>query len=348
MNLKWLLLFVPVGMALAWFHADPILVFAASALAIVPLAGLMGDATEALSRFLGPTVGGLLNASLGNAPEIIIGFFALKNGLVDMVKASITGSILGNLLFGLGICLLAGGLKRPKKTMSFDRDSGHLHGGLLVLATFGLIIPAVFGFSAASEEEISLEIAIVLFLAYLVSVAMTLTGSGEGPESVTAEAETSQEAGWSRNRSLGILALVTVGLAVMSEIMTDALDPAAKSLGLTPLFAGVFLLALVGNTAELINSVRFARQDQLDLSLGITVGGSTQMALLVAPLLVFFGIAIGQDMNLLFSKFELVAIILTVYAINSILSVGKVRWAAGAFLIAVYSMLAVGFFFLPG
>lgn len=311
----------------------------------------MGDATEALAHFLGPTLGSLLNATLGNAPEIIIGFFALRHGLVDMVKASITGSILANLLFGLGISIIAGGLRAPQKKMAFDRDATQLHGGMLLLASFGLIIPAVFDVSTNAEREISLEIAIILFLAYLCSVALTLTKPAPDAQEDTgamhhqqAEAEGTS---WGRNRALAILAAVTVALAVMSEIMTDALDPAAKSLGFTPLFAGVFLLALVGNTAELINSVRFARNDHLDLSLGITIGGSTQMALLVAPLLVFFGLSIGQDMNLLFSQFELVAIILTTYAVTSILQFGVVRWGAGVFLIALYLMLGVGFYYAP-
>lgn len=348
MNLKWLLVFIPLGIALAWFHANPILVFVASALAIVPLAGLMGDATEALSRFLGPAVGGLLNATLGNAPEIIIGFFALKHGLVDMVKASITGSILGNLLFGLGVSIVAGGLKSPKQAMGFDLEAARVHSGLLMLATIGLIIPAVFNFSTTSDREISLHIAIVLFLVYLISVVFTLTKGAPDTESDPVRIEPGEEeSAWSRNQALGILAAVTVGLAVMSEIMTDALDPAAKGLGFTPLFAGVFLLALVGNTAELINSVRFARQHQLDLSLGITVGGSTQIALLVAPLLVFFGNAIGQNMNLLFSQFELVAIILTVYTIINLLQAGSARWLAGVALIAVYLMLGIGFYYAP-
>ncbi len=353
MNLQWLLAFIPVGIVLAWLDANPILVFAASALAIVPLAGLMGDATEALARFLGPSVGGLLNATLGNAPEIIIGFFALKHGLVDMVKASITGSILGNLLFGLGGSIVAGGLKFPKQAMGFDPEAARIHGGLLILVTIGLVIPAVFNFSTASEREISLEIAIVLFLVYLISVFQTLTKDTPDAESNTGMAareptESEKEtSGWSRNKALGILSAVTVGLAVMSEIMTDALDPAAKGLGFTPLFAGIFLLALVGNTAELINSVRFARQNQLDISLGITVGGSTQIALLVAPLLVFFGLAIGQNMNLLFSKLELVAIILTVFALNTLLQAGSARWLAGAALIAIYLMLGIGFYYAP-
>jgi Ca2+:H+ antiporter len=347
MNLKWLLGFIPIGIGLAHFQANPTLVFIASALSIIPLAGLMGDSTEALAKFIGPTLGGLLNATLGNAPEIIIGFFALKHGLVDMVKASITGSILGNLLFGLGVSILAGGLKFPRQSLSFDLETARIHGGLLILAIIGLIIPAVFDFSTTSEHEISLAVAVVLFLTYLVNVYYTLT-KGADPEDITSETMTEEEEpGWSQNKAIGILAVVTVGLAVMSEYMTDALDPAAKSMGFTPLFAGVFLLALVGNTAELINSVRFARQNQLDLSLGITVGGSAQIALLVAPLLVFFGSAIGQNMNLLFSQFELVAIVLTVYAVIYLLQGGSVRWLAGASLIAVYLILGIGFYYAP-
>lgn len=347
MIMRWLLAFIPVGIALAWLHANPAWVFLASALAIVPLAGLMGDATEALARFLGPAAGGLLNASLGNAPEIIIGFFALKQGLVDMVKASITGAVLGNLLFGLGVSLIVGGAGRGKEKMGFDLDSARVHSSLLMLATIGLVIPAVFDFSTAAEHEISLEIAAILFLAYLISVALTLAGGGADAENAVPEEPAEEGGAWGRNQALGVLAAATIGLAVMSEIMTDALDPAARTMGFTPLFAGIFLLALVGNMAELLNSARFARRGQLDLSLGIVVGGSAQTALLVAPLLVFFGAAIGQDMNLLFSKFELVAIILTVHAVMNILQTGAVRWGAGVFLVAVYLMLGVGFFYAP-
>ncbi len=350
MNLRWLLIFIPIGLALPRMDANPILVFLVSALAIIPLSSLMGDATEALARYMGPTVGGLLNATLGNAPDIIIGFFALKKGLVGMVKASITGTILSNLLFGLGVSILLGGLK-SKRAMRFDIEASHLHGGLLLLVTIGLIVPAVFNFSTASENEISLEIAAVLFLAYLVSLVYTLTNQSPDAENQFPMSEASApgaEAGEiSRNRALGLLLMVTLALAAMSEIMTTAVDPAARSLGFTPLFAGIFLLALVGNTAELINSVRFARRDQLDVCLGITLGGSTQTALLVAPLLVFFGAATGQEMNLLFSKFEVVAIILTVSAVINILHLGSVRWISGSLLIGVYLMLGVGFYYAP-
>lgn len=347
MNLKWLLVFVPIGIISAWLDANPILVFIVSALAVVPLAGMMGDATEVLARYLGASIGGLLNATLGNAPEIIIGFFALKHGLVEMVKASITGAIIGNLLFGLGVSILAGGLKTPGRNIDFNPASVRIHGGSLLLAMFGLIIPAIFNFSTESEHEISLHIAILLFLFYLMSIAVTLMKGSPEDETKSEEESTAGEINWSRNQALGVLAILATGLAIMSEIMTDAIEPAAKSMGFTPLFAGVFFLAMVGNVSELINSVRFARQGKLDISMGITAGGSAQIALLVVPLLVFFGLILGQNMNLLFSKFELVAIILTVIAVVNMLQMGTVRLGAGVWLIMVYIMLGVGFYYAP-
>ncbi|QFY44364.1 calcium/proton exchanger [Candidatus Methylospira mobilis] len=353
MGLKWLLVFIPVGIVLDWQDANPILVFATSALAIIPLASLVGDATEALARYLGPTMGGFLNATLGNAPEIIIGFFALKQGLVEMVKASITGSIIGNLLFGLGVSFLAANLKGHRK-LHYDIESARTHGGLLMLAMFGLIVPAVFNFSTTSEREISLEISIVLFVIYLGSVILTFfpekpKGEADDTLEIAVKPETpeQEESGWSRNKALAILISVTVTLAVMSEIMTDAVDPAAKSLGLTPLFVGVFLLAMVGNTAELFNAVRFARNGHLDLSVGITLGSSSQMALMVAPTLVFLGYYLGQDMNLVFSQFELIAVVMTVVAIMNMLQVGRLKRKAGALLVALYFMLGFGFFYAP-
>ncbi|WP_367026999.1 calcium/proton exchanger [Methylococcus sp. ANG] len=345
MNLRWLLTCIPIGIALHYFEASPTLVFIVSALSVVPLAGLMGNATEALSRFLGPTPGALLNATMGNAPEIIIGFFALKHGLVEMVKASITGTILGNLLFGLGVSIVAGGLKRPAEKIVFEIDTARIYAGLMMLATIALIIPAVFNFSTNSDREISLHIAAILFVGYLISVGLVLTQGNAGNLNVASEDSEATGADWSRNLALAVLGGATLGLAAMSEIMTDAIAPAARSMGFTPLFAGIFLLALVGNTAELINSVHFARSNQISLSLGITVGSSAQTALMVVPLLVFFGAAIGQNMNLLFSRFELVAIVLTVYAVINILQAGSVRIGAGLFLILVYVMFGIGFYY---
>jgi Ca2+:H+ antiporter len=323
----------------------------------MPLAELMGSATEALSRSLGETIGGLLNASLNNAPEIIIAGFALHQGLVPIVKASLTGSLVGNLLFGLGLAMFAGGLKHRKQ--SFDPNVAQINCALLILATFGLIIPAVFRFSAHAERGIGLEISTILFLVYVASLIYTLVTSKAalGKESVKAELKEKGEhvdeleepaRGMSRNKAIGLLAAVTVGLAVMSEVMTSAIEPAADALGLTPVFAGVFLLALVSNVPQLYNAVVFARKDKMDLAIGVTVGASTQVALLVAPVLVFLGYLIGQDMNLIFSQFELVAILLAVFVARVLIFDGASNWLEGLMLVAVYFMLGVGFFYAPG
>jgi len=357
MNLNWLLVFIPVGIALDWFGANPIFVFAASALAIIPLAGLMGDATEALSKYLGPSVGGLLNASLGNAPEIIISGFALHKGLVDMVKSSLTGSIIGNLLFGLGVSCFMGGIAL-KRNQKFDVHAVRDSTALLTMGSFGLIVPAATQYSASAVKSISRECSLVLFLiyvAYLVAVLFrqkpmlgiegaqaTLKEEGERPDEVEEEATQ-----WSRNQALLVLTLVTAGLAVMSEVLTGALEPASETLGLSPIFAGVFLLALVGNAAELINAVRFARKDQMDLAVAVTVGASAQVGLLVAPVLVFLGFLMGQNMDLIFSPLELIAIIMSIYLTRNLMYDGESNWLEGLMLIGVYAMLGVGFFYHP-
>ncbi|MGO9601105.1 MAG: calcium/proton exchanger [Isosphaeraceae bacterium] len=358
MNLNWLLVFIPIGVGLDWFGANPIVVFLASALAIVPLAGSMGDATEVLAKFLGPTVGSLLNATLGNAPEIIISGFALHAGLVSMVKSSLTGSIIGNLLFGLGVAFFAGGIKH-RRIQRFDPQAARMNTALLTLASFGLIIPAATRFSASASRTISLEVAVLLFLVYLASlVAIFVTHKPViGKEGIKAnlkekeqrldESQDESETGWSRNKALGILAAVTIALAIMGEILTGALQPASESLHLTPRFAGVFLLALVGNASELINAMRFARKDQMDLCIGITVGASTQVGLLVAPVLVFLGVIMGQNMDLIFSPLELIAIVMAIYLTRNLTYDGESSWLEGLMLIAVYVMFGIGFFHHP-
>ena len=360
MKLNWLLVFIPIAIALDFLKFNPILVFAISALAIVPLAGLMGDATEALAEYLGPTLGALLNATLGNAPEIIISLFALNRGLIGIVKSSLTGSIIGNLLLGLGLSMVAGGLK--VKVQRFDSHVARINGALLVLASFGLIIPAIYRMSpvagADPSRHVSREIAVILFLVYIGSVVFTLITNKPvvGKAGVKAEKEEKGvspeeldevEVGWSRNKALAILSVVTIALAIMSEVLTGAIEPAAESLGLTPLFAGVFLLAVVGNAAELLNAVRFARADKMDLAIGITVGASTQVALLVAPVLVFAGVFLGQDMNLLFTRFEMWAVVLAVFITRTLIYDGESTWLEGLMLIAIFLMLGIGFFHLP-
>ena len=358
MSVNWLLVFIPIGIGLDWFEANPILVFLASALAIVPLAGLMGDATEVLARFLGPTIGGLLNATLGNAPEIIIASFALHAGLVTMVKSSLTGSIIGNLLFGLGVSCFAGGIKY-RRNQRFDPQAVRMATAMLTLVCFGLIIPAVTQFSASAARSISRESAVVLFviyLAYLIAVFSSqkqligkegaranLKEKDERPDEVKDELEI----GWSRNKALVVLATVTVALAIMSEVLTGAVEPASESMHLSPRFAGVFLLALVGNAAELLNAVRFARKDQMDLSVAVTVGASAQVGLLVAPVLVFLGMIMGQNMDLVFSPLELIAIVMATYLTRNLTYDGESSWLEGLMLIGVYVMFGIAFLHHP-
>jgi len=357
--LHGLLVFIPIAVVLSWTKQDPILVFATSALAIVPLAALMGDATEALAEFLGPTWGGLVNATLGNAPEIIISVFALREGLVHIVKASLTGSIVGNLLFGMGLSMFAGGLKNPREEQTFDPKVARVNAALLMLAAFGLVIPAMFAASSGTviKRSLSLEIAAALFLLYLAGLVYTLLRNRAAVGVLAAEAELHETRGgkrqevegpgWGRNKALVILASVAVALAFMSEFLTGAIEPASERLGMTPLFSGVFLLALVGNSAELYNAIRFARKGQMDLSLGITMGASTQVALLVAPLLVFCGYFMGQDMNLIFSHFEILAIGLAVMVTRALTYDGASNWLEGLMLIVLYAMLGFGFYHLP-
>jgi Ca2+:H+ antiporter len=276
-----------------------------------------------------------------------------------MVKSSLTGSILGNLLFGLGVAFFAGGIHH-RRNQRFDTQAARTNSAMLTLASFGLIIPAVTQFTPSAARGISREIALVLFLVYLAGlvdillrqravlgkagVQAKLKEKGERPDEVSEEPAPR----WSRIQAISILALVTIGLAVMSEVLTGALEPASRSLNLSPRFAGVFLLALVGNAAELFSAVRFARKDQMDLCVGVTVGASVQVGLLVAPVLVFLGIIMGQDMDLVFSSLELIAIVMAIYLTRNLTYDGESSWLEGLLLIGVYVMFGIGFFHFPG
>ena len=361
MNMNWLLIFIPVAFALDHWHASPVVIFLASAAAIVPLAKLMEQATDALAHYLGPTYGGLLSATMGNAPELIIGISALREGLIDVLKGSIAGSIIGTLLFGVGATMISGGLSKP--VQHFDREMVSINSALLMLATFGLVIPAVFNFSVAADREISIEVAIVLLLIYLASMAYTILTSRPtvGKQAVESALKEIEETGavppepveeehvpdWSRNFALGVLGAVAVTLALVSDLLTGSIQPAADSMGLTPVFAGVFLLAMVGNIPQYMNSVAFAKKNQMTLALSINLGATTQLALLVAPLLVIAGAFMGLDMNLRFTNFELVGIILSVIIGRSLIADNSSNWLEGVMLVGVYLMLGIGFFFVP-
>jgi Ca2+:H+ antiporter len=346
-----LLLFVPVALILEWTHAPAAWVFGASAAAIIPLAAFMGRATEHLAGRMGSGIGGLLNATFGNAAELIIALMALRAGLHDVVKASITGSIIGNILLVLGLAVLCGGVKHQRQT--FNRTSAGIGATLLVLSAIGLVVPAIFHFivrgtEAARERQMSLEIAVVLFAIYVLSLVFSLkthrhlyTGAA-GPD-----AHAPQGDAWTVRKSLTVLAVATVGVAFMSEALVSAVEPTAKVFGFTEVFVGVILVAIIGNAAEHSTAVLMALRNQMDLAVNIAIGSSIQVALFVAPVLVFASYAFGRPMDLVFSTFEVVAVTIAAGVGTLVAMDGESNWMEGVQLLGVYAILGLAFYFLP-
>lgn len=349
---SWLMLgFVPLAVVLARVAPERhVLVFFVSVIAIMPLAGYIGQATEQLATRLGGGIGGLLNATFGNVAELIIGAFALHKGLADLVKASITGSIIGNVLLVFGAAALVGGTRHH--TQRFNRTAAGMGTTMLLLSAIGLVVPAVFHRLAVaySARELQLDTAIagVLFLTYCAGLLFTLkTHRQLFGNTETAHAEELAALPPVR-RSVLVLVLATAAVALVSELLVDAVSEAAGSLGMSQLFVGVIIVALVGNAAEHYTALTMAARDSMDASIAIAVGSSTQIALFVAPVLVFLSYAIAPaPMNLLFTTFELVAIGLSVIAIAFIAHDGETNWMEGVQLLAVYVILALGFYFLP-
>jgi len=350
LGMNLLFVFIPIALVLEFLHADPTAIFLTSALAIIPLAGLMGKATEHLTSHVGAGIGGLLNASLGNAAELIIALIALREGLHDVVKASITGSILGNILLVLGAAMAAGGFRHQQQR--FNRTAAGMGASLLLLAAIGLIVPALFHFTASGrgasvERELSLEIAVILFIIYILNLVFSLKTHHH---LFSGDANVMHEAGektWSRRRSIWVLAGVTIAVAVMSEVLVGAIEPAAKQLGLTQVFVGVILVALVGNAAEHSTAVLVAMKNKMDLALGIAVGSSLQIALFVAPVLVFASYLFGEPLDLIFTPFEVASVTIAVLAVGYVSSDGESNWMEGVMLLGVYLILAIAFYFLP-
>ncbi len=350
LGLNLLFVFIPIALVLEFLHADPTAVFLTSALAIIPLAGLMGKATEHLTTHVGAGIGGLLNASLGNAAELIIALVALRAGLHDVVKASITGSILGNSLLVLGAAMVSGGVRY--KQQRFNRTAAGNGASLLLLAAIGLVVPALFHFTASSrgltvERELSLEIAVILFIIYILNLVFSLKTHHH---LFSGESDVMHEAGekaWSRKYSIGVLTGVTIAVAVMSELLVGAIEPAAERLGLTQVFVGVILVALVGNAAEHSTAVLVAMKNKMDLALGIAVGSSLQIALFVAPVLVFASYLFGRPMDLIFTPFEVASVTIAVLAVGYVSADGESNWMEGVMLLGVYLILAIAFYFLP-
>jgi Ca2+:H+ antiporter len=350
--LNVLLVAVPVAFALHFAHASPLTIFLFASLAIIPLAGALGNATEALAVYSGPTIGGILNATMGNATELIIAFFALRAGHVEVVKASLSGSIIGNLLLVFGLSALVGGIGRPKQ--SFSRTASSANSTMLFIAAIGLIMPAVYDLSVFGNlkehppilQQMSLWTSAVLMLIYLISFVFMLKThrSVFAPRENPAEHETPE---MTRSAALITLAISTVLIAFLSEMLVGEIDAVTKTLGLTELFVGVIVVAIIGNAAEHSAAVVMAYRNKMDLALGIAVGSSTQIALFVAPLLVMLSVMIGHPMSLVFNGFEIAAIVLSVLIVEMIAYDGETNWFEGAQLLAVYVIMALSFYFVP-
>jgi len=339
--LNLLLIFVPLAIATSLFDLDPRLVFASAALGIIPLAGILGKATEELALHAGPQVGGLLNATLGNAAELIITIFALREGLLELAKASITGSILGNVLLVLGLSILFGGLRHG--TQRFDRSQAGLNATMMTLAIIALVIPAIFGHAIERDrlavEELSLGVAGVMIIIYALSLIYSFRSA---PATQTVEA-----ANWGLRLVLLALALSILFTAWLSEILVETVEPVVQSLGVTEFFLGVIIVPLVGNVVEHLVAVQTAWKNKMDLSLAISLGSSMQIALLVAPLLVFISLLAPEPLSLIFNQFELISLGAAVGIATFISLDGESNWLEGAELLAVYCIIAIAFFFLP-
>jgi Ca2+:H+ antiporter len=349
-----LLLAVPAAFVIRYLAAwkNESLLFVAAGIGIIPLAGWLGRATEQLSLRSGAGVGAFLNATFGNAAELIIALMALSKGLTTVVKASITGSIIGNLLLVLGAAAFAGGLRFPSQ--KFNRTAARVSATAMSMGAAALIIPTVFhvtanarpgGWSAAAEQKLSLAIAVVLFLTYAATLLFTLK-THKALFAGEPEAEHRQPRS-SLGSALTLLAVATILIAFLSEFLVGSIEVARKSLGLTETFVGIIVVALVGNAAEHTTAIWAALKNKMDLSLGIAIGSSLQVALFVTPLLVFSSYAFGRPMNLEFSLPEIVAIGFAVWIVQQICGDGESNWLEGVQLLSVYLVMAILFFYLP-
>jgi Ca2+:H+ antiporter len=352
MRLDWLLVFVPVAVALEHFVPDRTLwIFIASGLAIVPLAGWLGRATEHIAERTSEGVGGLLNATFGNAAELIIAISALRAGLFGVVKASIVGSIIGNILLVLGAAMLAGGIRHREQT--YNAAGVRSQATMLTLAVIALVVPAAYHVATGSAgspglSSLSVVVSVVLLVVYALNLLFSLVThaslfSGEAP----AHAESHEEP-WSLKKAALILAAATALIAWMSEILVGAIEPTAEHLGLNDAFVGVFVVAVLGNAAEHATAVTAAMKNRMDLSLSIAIGSSVQVALFVAPLLILLSHVIAPaPMDLLFSGGLTLTVFLSVLITAQVAADGRSHWLKGAQLLAVYLLLGLTFFFVP-
>jgi Ca2+:H+ antiporter len=344
-SLDWLLVLVPVSVLLELSGGPELAIFLTSAAAILPLAGLIGRSTEQLALHTGPRIGGLINATFGNVTELIIAVFLILEDKVEIVKASLTGSILGNLLLVLGLSFLIGGLKH--KEQSYNAHAASVHSTSLVLAVTGLLMPALFALGSRAEtvvqrEVVSGTVAAVLIGLYVAALVFTLVTH----EHLFRTPDGNETPAWSRRRAIAMLLVATGLVALESEFLVSSLEPALADIGLSEFFVGLILIPIVGNAAEHSSAVLFALRDKVDVTLEIAIGSSTQIALFVAPALVFISLAVGHPMDFVFSTFEVAAVALSTVLVFMISSDGRSNWLEGAQLMGAYVIMAISFFFV--
>ncbi|WP_194189786.1 calcium/proton exchanger [Clostridium chrysemydis] len=344
--LKVLLIFIPLSIIGEFMHFSPTVNFLLSALAIVPLAGMMGEATEEISCYTGPKIGGFLNATFGNATELIISFFALKSGLFDVVKASIAGSVIGNTLLVLGASMLLGGLKY--KTQKFNKKVIEVSASMLLFAVIGLSVPAIFTHTISPDllntkyEGLSIFVAVIMFIIYILSLVFSFF-THKDIYAVSNSEENLEKAKWTLKKSILVLGVSTLLIALESEILVGAVEPMTKSLGLSEFFVGIIIIPIIGNAAEHSTAIVMALKNKMDVAVEIAIGSSLQIILFVAPVLIFLSL-IFTPMSIVFNPFELAALIVSVLIVNRVANDGESNWLEGVQLLAVYVIIAAAFF----
>jgi len=345
--LKYFLIFIPISIICEFLKVSESFIFLFSALSIIPLAGLMGEATEGISAYSGPRIGGFLNATFGNATELIISFFALKAGLFDVVKASIAGSVIGNILLVLGAAMLFGGVKY--KTQNFNKKAIEVSSSMLLFAVIGLSVPALFTHSIDSTllnnskyEGLSIGVALFMFLIYILGLYFSFYTHKDIYGSDHVEAVT--EKGNIRKHIL-TLVICTLAIAFESEFLVSSVTPMSEALGLSSFFVGIILIPIIGNAAEHTTAIIMALKNNMDIAVEIAIGSSLQIVLFVCPILVFISL-LFKPMSIIFNEFELIALIASVFIAVKVSNDGESNWLEGVQLIAVYGILALCFFML--
>lgn len=351
----FLLVFSPIAVVLDLVGADHLILFAMAIIGLIPLAKLIGDSTEHLATHYGATLGSLLNVTFGNAAEIIISVVAINAGLIELVKASITGSILGNIMLIFGLSLIAGGVKH--KEQIFNRENAGLQSSLIFLAIIGLAIPTILSTTVLKPidlvSQLKLQIlsdvlAIVLICVYVAGILFTFFTHKHlfvAPGGADEVLEMNHNR-WSKRKSFLILGASMVGVVAVSEILVGSVEETSKQFGFGELFVGAIIVGIVGNAAEHSSAILLARKGKIDLSIGIAAGSGTQIALFVVPILVMVGIILGQPFTLEFTLYELATLFLAAIIMNLIAHDGKSNWFEGIMLTAVYLIIAIGFYFI--